>query len=145
MAIHFLNAASSKDKRVADTRQYSAIATSFLSSSREVSDPWVRLFLLYHAIECALKAYLVSENVLSHSLSRDHKITKLAKKAVSQGLVLTKEDNCSLQYFRSLSKDGIMENRPSIALRYDISGGATSESPDVLERIAGSIIKQIKL
>jgi hypothetical protein len=143
MAHHFLNGAIS-DKREADTQEFRRVATSFLTCSCDVSDTWVRLFLIYHAIECALKAHLAKDGALTPSLRNTHDITILAPKAASHGLVLTPEDNRSLLSFTSCSKDGRTEDRPSIALRYSIGGGATSESPDVLKRIAESIIDQIK-
>jgi sulfur relay (sulfurtransferase) complex TusBCD TusD component (DsrE family) len=142
MAINLLNVAIA-DKRAAHTREYQNTATSFLKSSSEVSDTWVSIFLLYHAIECGLKAYLTSKDALGEKLKRSHDITELAQEASAHGLVLTTCENRSLGTFTALSQDGVTENRPSLALRYYTGGGATSESPSVLKPIAESILNQI--
>jgi hypothetical protein len=87
MARHFLNVAIT-DKRGADTLEFKTAAMRFVTSSSEVSDTWVRLSLIYHAIECALKAYLASKNVRRKNT---HDILDLVQEAESHGLVGTTE------------------------------------------------------
>ncbi|MEH2546891.1 hypothetical protein V1283_003536 [Bradyrhizobium sp. AZCC 2262] len=109
--------------------------------------------MVYHAIECALKAYLASKNPLANRDALEdrwqhHRITDLTEEAKSRGLELSTEDNCSLQYFGPLSMadgKGKKDTRPSLILRFHIFSGAKSESPDVLKRIADAILNQVTL
>ncbi|MGY3605652.1 MULTISPECIES: hypothetical protein [unclassified Bradyrhizobium] len=143
MPHYFLNAGY-QSNRDADTRGFKALATAFLASSHEVSDLWVKLFLIYHSIECALKAYLASQGALVES-DLNHHIVQLARKSASCGLVLTPEESGALQYFESTSKDGKKNSPPSVAFRYNITGSAATETPDVLQPIVQSILKQIEI
>jgi hypothetical protein len=98
---------------------------------------WPKYFLLYHAIETALKAHLARSGMIEAELQDlGHDIKRVATKAEQQGFALRADEKTVLNAFECDSLT------PSVAMRYEYFGSPSCPTFDNLAHVADAIVSR---
>jgi hypothetical protein len=138
--VHFAVCRSDLDTPGARAEGLLNIANQCLTAGTSVpanTCGWPKYFLLYHAVEAALKAYLARSGMADSEL-RDigHDIKPLATEAEKRGFTLHADEKTVLNRFECSNFD------PSVAMRYEYFGSPSCPTFDNLVHVADAILSR---
>jgi hypothetical protein len=115
------------------------IAKEFLSVGNLASDTYsfAKYFLVYHAIETALKAYLARSGMTERKLEKlGHDIMRITAKAERRGFTLRADEKTVLNAFECSNF------KPSVAMRYKYFGSPSCPTFENLMYVADAIVSR---
>jgi hypothetical protein len=103
---------------------------------RRLTCDWPKYFLLYHAIEAALKAYLARRGLTDKKLQQlGHDIKRVAAKTEQQGFTLHADEKTVLNGFEG-------GDLPSVEMRYEYFGSPSCPTFENLTHVAEAIVSR---